>query len=126
MKKILSISLILLIQSCAFYYHKPITNSFNNGKVKTNMTTEEVRKVLGNPSNIGTRRIGDETREVWRYNEYTPDGVLIALGILTLGISWLLPPKPSPQYLIFQNDKLVGINLPDPYAPDLIIEKRER
>ena len=126
-KLIITMCVGLSMQGCAFYYSKPVTNGFNNGAIKTDMTASEVKEKIGKPSNIGIRKISDsDTRQVWRYNEYSPGARGIALGILTFGIGFFIPPDSEAQYLIFQNDKLVGVNLPDPYAPDLIIEKRDR
>ena len=120
MKKTLVV-LIALFPACAFYTSTPITSAVNEGRLQIGMTTQEVRSVVGNPYRVAKRRISEtDTREVWTYKEYhiDPTGACLSFG--------LGPSTPEKQYLIFQNFKLIGWNLPDPFSPDLIIEKRER
>lgn len=122
MKKIIIAILIMILSSCALYTAKPVTNAINEGKLKIGMTTQEVREVVGNPNKTAVRQVTkDDVREIWTYNETTPDmtGAFLSFGMI---------PSPSlpAYYLVFRNDKLIGWNLPDPLAPDIIIEKRER
>jgi|GEM_PF-2646500 len=122
MKKIVIALLIMIIGSCAFYTSKPVTDAINEGKLKIDMTTREVREVIGNPDKTAVRRVAkDDIREIWTYNETSVDktGAFLSCG---------LAPSPSypAYYLVFRNDKLIGWNLPDLLAPDIIIEKRER
>ena len=125
MKKILTIIIVVLfpviISGCAFLVSTPITSSINKGRLQIGMSPEEVRNVVGNPDNVAKRLINEnDIREVWMFKEYPfdPVGATISLG--------LGPPLPEKQYLVFRNDKLIGWNMPDPFSPDIIIEKRER
>ncbi|MDO9514606.1 MAG: hypothetical protein Q7J01_00700 [Syntrophales bacterium] len=125
MKKIIILMIVVLfsaiISSCAFYTSTPITTGVNEGKLQIGMTPQEVRNVIGNPDKVAKRLVSEnDIREVWMFKEYSldPTGACLSFG--------LGPSLPEKQYLIFQNDRLVGWNLPDPFSPDLIIEKRER
>ena len=44
-------------------------------------------------------------------------------GFFTLGMLWTLPAGKEYHHLVFSNGTLVGWDLPDPYAPDLIIDE---
>lgn len=125
MKKIITLMIVILfpaiISSCAFYTSTPITSGVNEGKLQIGMTSQEVRNVVGNPYRVAKRFISEnDIREVWIFKEYSfdPVGACLSFG--------LGPSSPEKQYLIFRNDRLIGWNLPDPFSPDLIIEKRER
>ncbi len=124
MKKILIVLIVLflaIISGCAFYTSTPITSAVNKGKLQIGMTSQEVRNVVGNPYRVAKRLISEnDIREVWTFKEYSFDSVGACLSF------GFMPPLPEKQYLVFRNDKLIGWNLPDPFSPDLIIEKRER
>ena len=91
------------------------------------MTAKEVRTVVGDPYEITKRQVSpSDVREVWTYKEYQPDGASIGIGFILFGITWVIPPTPTFQNVVIQNDKFIGVNMPDPYAPQLIIEKREQ
>jgi hypothetical protein len=109
-----------------------------SGIIKTGMTKEEVRLVLGPPMAVQARQTAIDLREVWTYKDrdygrkvYGSDAAeyseWVVLSIVSLGIgAVLLPPPASTHYVVFTDDKVLGWDLPDPFAPDLIIEKRER
>ena len=124
MKKMLIVLIVIfsaIISGCAFYTSTPITSAVNEGRLQIGMTSQEVRNVVGNPYRVAKRLVSEnDIREVWTYKEYhiDPTGACLSFG--------LGPSTPEKQYLVFQNDKLIGWNLPDPFSPDIIIEKRER
>ncbi len=109
-----------------------------NDRIKTGMTKEEIRQVLGTPTDVETRKNAVDLREVWTYTDhdygrkkYPSDAAAYigwgALTLLSAGImAIILPPPPSTHYIIFSDEKVIGWDLRDPFAPDLIIEKRER
>ena len=103
------------------------------------MTAEEVRTLLGIPIEVRSRQTGRDLREVWtyvdrylggKYNNEDDRDEATGWGFVTgytLGLAGILmPPPPHTHYLVFSDGKIIGWDLPDPYAPDLIIEKRER
>ena len=109
-----------------------------NGVIKTGMTKEEVRRVLGPPKAVQARQTAIDLREVWTYKDrdygrkmYDTDASEYSgwavLTIVSMGFgAVLLPPPASTHYVVFTDDKVLGWDLPDPFAPDPIIEKRER
>lgn len=93
------------------------------------MKKEEVRTLLGQPDRVAARQTRDDVREVWTYRQTGPDDYRqwLGLSILSFGCVSLFPVGASEyHHVVFSDGNLIGWDLPDPYAPDLIIEKRER
>ena len=73
----------------------------------------------------------NDVRSVWTYRDrsFPPHlipGYVIG-GIFTIGILWCMPWRvDEPHYLVLSDGTVIGWDLADPYAPDLIIENRER
>lgn len=117
-------------------YSSKFHDATTNDKIEVGMTKDDVRQVLGAPQEVRARQTTVDLREVWTYvdRDYSGRGDSSftagwwTLTILTVGIAApLLPPwSKSTHYLIFSDGKVIGWDLRDPFAPDLIIEKRER
>jgi len=121
-------------------YSTKFRDTSTGGTLKVGMTAEAVRTLLGIPIEVRSRQTGRDLREVWTYvdryfgGKYNEDdrggGETEARAFvtgLTLGLAVILMPPPThTHYLVFSDGKIIGWDLPDPYAPDLIIEKRER
>lgn len=93
------------------------------------MSKDEVKKILGPPESVASRKTSVDVRSVWTYSQpkLRSPAAYFLLGVLTFGIFWLLPALDTEyHYIVFSDEILVGWDLKDPYAPDLIIEKRER
>lgn len=117
----------MFLNGCAFYYSRPITNGLNSGRIRMDMDTTSIKREAGIPAKIAVRKISaNDTRQVWVYNEYSPSMMQFLFGFLTFGLIWFDLPPPTQKTLVFQNDLLVGVDLPDPTAPNFILEKRER
>jgi hypothetical protein len=112
------------------------TQATTDGQVRPAMTRDEIRQALGKPSATASRTTAVDVREVWIYREAHPpwksadprDRVFYALmGVFTLGLWWVLAPATYEEHwVVFSDGRVIGWDLPDPYAPNLIIEKRER
>lgn len=131
--------IILLLNSCAIAMKSNrFQEASTSGALEIGMTKEEVRLLLGNPLNVSARKTTVDLREVWTYRDknfeekvYREDKVNEVLwGYVvgsTLGIAAIFMPPPDTTHLVvFSNAKLIGWDLADPYAPDLVIEIRER
>lgn len=109
-----------------------------SGTLEIGMTKIEVRGFLGSPVSVSARHTGVDLREVWLYEDrnfdnkvYADDRIKVAawsyLAVSTLGIAAIfMPPPTTSHYVVFSDGRLLGWDLIDPYAPDLIIETRER
>ncbi len=93
------------------------------------MTKDEVKNLLGNPDRVSARQNQYDIREVWTYLQTSEEDKRKHTGLTigTFGLFGALPVGATEHhYIVFSGDKMIGWDLPDPYAPDLIIEKRER
>lgn len=131
MRNILIFIICVSLVSCA--YSQILTGTdFNSyttsGSIQPGMKEDEVRQLLGKPRRVAARKTNFDTRSVWTYKQYYLEHPIpyFIVGVLTIGISWILPARQEYHYLVFSDGRLIGWDLPDPYAPDLIIEKRER
>lgn len=130
--KILSVLVMACFLSACAFIQWSTTPNFNHystsGALKPGMKEVEVRTVLGSPKQVAARRTQFDTRSVWTYKRYYVDpGRYFVIGLATLGLGFLFSPANTEyHYLVFSDSVLLGWDLPDPYAPDLIIEKRER
>lgn len=128
------ISLIVLcgfLTSCA-YGQVAMSTKFNehttSGHIRPGINADEVTRILGKPRKVASRKTQADIRSVWAYREYRiehPVGFFF-IGLVTLGMGFLFPATPEDHYMVFSDSTLIGWDIPDPYAPDLIIEKRER
>jgi len=131
MRRIVVFVLCFSLLSCAYGQVLTSTN-FNrqstSGSLKPGMKDSEVRQLLGEPKKVAARKTSYDTRAVWTYKQYSIEHPIsyFLLGVLTFGILWVLPAEEEYHHLVFSDGVLLGWDLPDPYAPDLIIEKRER
>ena len=129
--KVLGILFCLFLSGCIVlaFQKTNFNEATTKGIITVDMTKEEVREKLGDPDKVAMRQTQYDVREVWIYyqtGESDKDSYRTG-SILTFGVVSLFPVGSSEaHYLIFSNGKLIGWDLPDPYAPDLIIEKRER
>ena len=133
---VLSILLTCILSSCAYYRaFSPSNPKFKqhstSGSLKTGMTEEEIKGLFGNPNKIGERKTVYDIRAVWTYKQYQlwgPAGQLLYLTgcTITFGLICLLPGPTEYHYLVLSDGILIGWDIPDPYAPDLIVERRER
>ncbi len=117
--------------SCAFIQTGLSTN-FNrystSGRIQPGMSDHEVRKLIGSPKKVASLKLKTDTRSLWTYKQRTLENPVsyFFFGIITFGIAFLYPAQTEYHYLVFSDNILVGWDMPDPYAPDLIIEKRLR
>ncbi len=131
MRHIAIFILCFSLLSCA--YGQVLTSTdFNrqstSGSLQPGMKDSEVKQLLGEPRKVAARKTNSDTRAVWTYKQYYLEHPISYFfgGVLTLGIRWVLPADEEYHHLVFSDGTLIGWDLPDPYAPDLIIEKRER
>lgn len=129
--KVLSILFCFLLSGCIglAFQKTDFNEATTKGIITVGMTKEEVREKLGPPNKVAARQTQYDVREIWIYyqtGQQDKDNYKVG-SILTFGLVSLFPVGANEaHYLVFSNNKLIGWDLPDPYAPDLIIEKRER
>ena len=131
MRHIAIFTLCFSLLSCAYGQVLTSTN-FNrqstSGSLLPGMKDSEVRQLLGKPRKVAARKTTSDTRAVWTYKQYYLEHSISYFlgGFFTFGMLWILPADQEYHYLVFSDGTLIGWDLPDPYAPNLIIEKRER
>jgi hypothetical protein len=121
------------LPSCAYIQvAKQANRGFNHhstsGALQLGMKDSDVKQILGEPEKVSARKTNSDVRTVWMYRQYymrDPGGYFLA-GLLTFGVFWAFPANSEWHHLAFNNGVLIGWDMDDPYAPDLIIEKRER
>ena len=132
MRVLIALLLCVSLSSCVYVqmieYPPNFINKSTDGTLKIGIKESEIRKSLGSPHNIAIRKTAVDTRSVWTYREVRPYNHIIynLLGLATFGIFYMVPGVIEDHYLVLSDGVLIGWDLPDPYAPDLIIEKRER
>ena len=80
---------------------------FRFSDLRPGMTKDEVRKLLGEPTGMTRHQVGPaDLREVWVYHVprlFNQD----------------TPLYPETHTVVFKNEKIIGLDLPDPYRPGL-------
>ncbi len=110
MKATIVITLLLLLTSCAMYTSMPVTDAVNSNKIRVGMSTIEVKRILGAADAVSKETTAGGSQEIWRYDEYNPTIRGCALTMISCSSACFVPVKPQPQYVIFENDKLIGWN----------------
>ncbi len=124
-KKItLAVSLLVILNGCALYSSKPVTDAVNQGEIEIGMSSREAREILGSADEVAKQTMpGGKTREVWTYYEYGPNLRGCTLALFSSCSAPFVPFKAKLQYVIFEDDKLVGWNLPDPFQQSHTIDE---
>ena len=127
---LVGVLLVGALPGCALYLlgekAHDVTPALVGGQLKAGMSEAEVRSILGAPAKTAMRQTATDQRAVWTYRKRALTQGYLAAGLITVGFFYLLPPPFEEHFIIFSNGALVGWDLPDPYAPDLIIEQRIR
>jgi hypothetical protein len=131
MKRSIVVLFCLLLSGCIglAFQKTGFNDATTKGILTVGITKDEAREKLGPPDKVAARQTRYDVREVWTYYQTGErDSVHYnAESVLTLGVRSLFPPGATEaHYLVFSDNKLIGWDLPDPYAPDLIVERRER
>lgn len=124
----------LLVSGCALLYVDGDTfrRATVSGRLQVGASADEARTILGEPESVASRKTVSDVRSVWTYRDrnFSRSRIpaYILLGPITVGIIWLTPwsVTDTVHQLVLSDDEVVGFDLADPYAPDLIIEHRER
>ncbi len=125
LKKITAISLLFAFAGCALYRSKPVTDAVNEDRIKIGMSPKEVRWVLGEPDEVAKRKVpGGEDQEVWTYYEYGPNLRGCIIAFFDSCTAAFVPFKPKLQYVVFENNRLVGWNTPNPFQPALQLDEK--
>lgn len=118
-------------------YATEFRDAANTGKIQIGMKKDDVRKLLGTPQDVSTRQLKDGIREVWVYRDRNFKGrnsedrsdreAWQFATAFTLGVAaiFMFPPTDS-HYLVLRDGEVIGWDMTDIDAPDLIFEKRER
>lgn len=118
---------LFVLNGCALYTSKPVTDAANSGKLVVGMSPDEARKVLGSADEVAKQIINEhDIKEVWIYYEYDPNIRSCSLACMSCSRDLFVPLKAKLKYVIFHNEKLIGWNLPDPFVDDLLLQEREQ
>ena len=120
---------VFLQNSCGLIFYKAsgFGEASRVGLLNIGMTQDQVKELLGDPDKSASRQIRNTIREVWKYKETTRRHVRdwLTASVFSLGLWSFVPVGAEVHLLIFSDGAVIGWDLPDPYDPDIIIEKKE-